>query len=138
MYQLYEFVYSRLKGEANLISQEVEPNQVQKAPEHLLVKKLDREFLVKVVEIEWMEAAGNYVNLHSGGRIYPLRSTLADLCERVKERGFCRTHRSNAVNINAIDHISYLPSGDGEVHLKSGKVVNLSRRYKEDFKQQFE
>lgn len=137
-YQLYQFVYSRLKGEANLIDAEPEQQTTSQAPEHLLVKKLDREFLVKVDNIEWMESAGNYVNLHSAGRIYPLRSTLAELTKRLAEKGFCRTHRSYAVNFSAIDHISYQPSGDGEISLKNGNVVALSRRYKEQFKQRLE
>jgi hypothetical protein len=137
-YQLYLFIYSRLKGEANLIDAEPEQLPASHVPEHLLVKKLDREFLVKVDNIEWMESAGNYVNLHSNGRIYPLRSTLADLSKRLAEKGFCRTHRSYAVNFSAIDHISYQPSGDGEISLKNGSVVALSRRYKDEFKQRLE
>lgn len=135
LYQLYQFVYSRLKGEANLINAEPEQTTPLQAPEHLLVKKLDREFLVKVDSIQWMESAGNYVNLYSDGRIYPLRSTLADLTLRLTEKGFSRTHRSYAVNFSAIDHISYQTSGDGEIHLKNGTVVALSRRYKDEFKQ---
>jgi hypothetical protein len=137
-YQLYQFIYRRLKGEANLIDAEPEQHNPTHVPDHLLVKKLDREFLVKVDDIEWMESAGNYVNLHSGGRIYPLRSTLGDLTKRLAEKGFCRTHRSYAVNFSAIDHISYQPSGDGEISLKNGSVVALSRRYKDEFKQRLE
>jgi hypothetical protein len=137
-YQLYQFVYSRLKGEANLIDAEPKQQPPTHVPEHLLVKKLDREFLVKVDDIEWMESAGNYVNLHSAGRIYPLRSTLADLTKRLAVKGFCRTHRSYAVNFLAIDHIRYQPSGDGEISLKNGSVVALSRRYKDELKQRLE
>lgn len=135
LYHLYHFVYRRLKGEANLIEAESIGHRYSQVPEHLLVKKLDREFLVRVADIEWMESAGNYVNLHSAGRIYPLRSTLAELSERLKSKGFSRIHRSFAVNHYAIDHISYQPSGDGEIHLKNGHKLNLSRRYKDEFKQ---
>lgn len=137
LYQVYQFIYSRLKGEANLIEAQPTPEQNLdcNVPDHLLVKKLDREFLVNVADIEWMESAGNYVNLHSAGRIYPLRSTLSDLSHRLKEKGFSRTHRSYAVNFSAIDHISYQSSGDGEIQLKNGNTVALSRRYKDDFKQ---
>ncbi|MEP1554854.1 MAG: LytTR family DNA-binding domain-containing protein [Paraglaciecola sp.] len=135
LYQVYRFVYSRLKGEANLIG--AESAQTVETPAHLLVKKLDREFLVKVADIEWLEAAGNYVNLHSTGRIYPIRTTFADLTKRLKDKGFYRTHRSYAVNINAIDNISYQPSGDGKIQLKNGHTITLSRRYKDEFKQQF-
>ncbi|WP_438864574.1 LytR/AlgR family response regulator transcription factor [Neptunicella sp.] len=138
MYNLYHFVYSRLKGEANLIeSVEQSPAVQSKVPGHLLVRKLDKEFLVKVSDIEWMESAGNYVNLHSGGRIYPLRATLATTLERLESAGFSRIHRSYAVNHQAIDNISYQPSGDGEITLKNGHKLNLSRRYKDQFKQQF-
>jgi hypothetical protein len=134
-YQLCQFIFSRLKGEANLIDSEPVQKILTHVPDHLLVKKLDREFLVKVDDIEWMESAGNYVNLHAGGRIYPLRSTLADLSKRLAEKGFCRVHRSYAVNFSAIDHITYHPSGDGKISLRNGSVVTLSRRYKDEFKQ---
>ena len=135
LYHLYHFVYRRLKGEANLIDAESTGNKYAQVPEHLLVKKLDREFLVRVDDIEWMESSGNYVNLYSGGRIYPLRSTLAELTDRLRSKGFSRIHRSYAVNHYAIDHISYQSSGDGEIHLKNGHKLNLSRRYKDEFKQ---
>lgn len=135
LYHLFHFVYRRLKGEANLIEAEPAGNKYAQVPEHLLVKKLDREFLVRVADIEWMEASGNYVNLYSGGRIYPLRSTLAELTERLRTKGFSRIHRSYAVNHYAIDHISYQSSGDGEIQLKNGHKLTLSRRYKDEFKQ---
>jgi hypothetical protein len=157
LYYIYRFIYARLKGEASLISQQhkaplivssnqnyesVEQNSDEplfsenssNAPDHLLVKKLDKEFLVKVADIEWLEAAGNYVNLHSGGRIYPLRSTLVALLPRIDSKGFARIHRSYGVNINLIESIASLPSGDGEVHLQGGQTLSLSRRYKEAFK----
>lgn len=133
-FYLFNAIYSRLKGEANLIEQESAATPNQDVPEHLIVKKLDREFLVKVDEIDWMEASGNYVNLYAGGRIYPLRSTLSQLTERLAKRNFSRVHRSHAVNHGAIEHIRYLPSGDGEIQLKNGTRLNLSRRYKDDLK----
>lgn len=135
IYYLYQFIYRRLKGEANLISAESQDHKSLSAPEHFLVKKLDREFLVKVSDIEWLESSGNYVNLHSAGRIYPLRSTLAELASRLTEKGFSRIHRSYMVNHNAIEHISYQSSGDGEIKLKNGCTLSLSRRYKDEFKQ---
>ena len=102
--------------------------------QHLLVKKLDKEFLLEVSAIEYLEACGNYVNLHSQGRIYPLRSTLANLIEQLGTQGFSRVHRSFAVNHAVVAELSYEPSGDGEIRLKSGVTVPLSRRYKEDFR----
>ena len=138
VFQMANFIYVRLKGEASIIADDEEGasvTELARAPEHFLVKKLDKEFLVKVADIEWLESAGNYVNLHSGGRIYPLRTTLAKLSERLSTAGFSRIHRSYAVNHNAIESISYQPSGDGDVLLNAGKMLNLSRRYKDGFKQ---
>jgi len=150
IYQMADFIYSRLKGEANLIDESDEPAATStltdhstenaeeiesNVPKHFLVKKLDKEFLVKVSDIEWIESSGNYVNLHSKGRIYPLRSTLAQITQRLSTVGFSRIHRSHAINQSAIDHIQFQSSGDGEVELKSGKKLNISRRYKDALKQ---
>lgn len=134
VFNVYQFVYSRLKGEASIVD-ETEEQAGNSVPEHLLVKKLDKEFLVKVNDIEWLEAAGNYVNLHSKGRIYPLRSTLTGLLPRIEEKGFSRIHRSFGVNLEMIDSITSSASGDGVIKLKSGQTLALSRRYKDAFKQ---
>lgn len=97
----------------------------------MLVKKLDKEFLVRFDQVQWLEANGNYVNLHSNGRVYPLRTTLSKLEDQLIEQGFCRVHRRYLVNQAAIDHLSFQPSGDGELRLKEGVVLNVSRRYRE-------
>lgn len=132
----YRFILSRLQGEANPI-QEGEQDETQTpAPsiDRLLVKKLGKEFIIKVTDVEWMESSGNYVNLHIDGRIYPLRSTLSRLAEQLEDKGFCRIHRSHAIRMDAVESITPLASGDSEVKMHSGKVLNLSRRYKENFK----
>ncbi|WJG08104.1 LytTR family DNA-binding domain-containing protein [Aliiglaciecola sp. LCG003] len=142
LHQLVIALYGRLKGEASLIKDEAQESQQDDstssnsaAPHHLLVKKLDKEFLVKVTEVEWLESAGNYVNLYQGGRIYPLRGTLGNTLQRIESMGFSRIHRSHGVNHAAIDNIQYAASGDGVVTLKSGKQLAISRRYKSDFKE---
>ncbi len=131
----YGFIISRLQGEANPIAVGEEENISQRF-DRLLVKKLGKEFIVKVEDIEWLESSGNYVNLHSKGRIYPTRATLTHLISQLEEQGFCRIHRSHAVNLNNIESITPLSSGDSEVKLDNGKVLNLSRRYKDAFKSQ--
>ena len=131
----YGFIVSHLQGEARPIAVGEEENITQRF-DRLLVKKLGKEFIVKVEDIEWLESSGNYVNLHSKGRIYPTRTTLTQLISQIEEQGFCRIHRSHAVNLNNIDSITPLSSGDSEVKLVNGKVLNLSRRYKDAFKSQ--
>ena len=131
----YGFIVSHLQGEASPIAVGEEENITQRF-DRLLVKKLGKEFIVKVEAIEWLESSGNYVNLHIKGRIYPTRATLTQLISQIEEQGFCRIHRSHAVNLNNIDSITPLSSGDSEVKLNTGKTLNLSRRYKDAFKSQ--
>lgn len=145
-FHMAQFVYRRLKGDAKLIGDQSSSNQTEISdeqapeplPEHFLVRKLDKEFLVKVDDIDWLESSGNYVNLHSKGRIYPLRATLANTVDLLQHKGFSRIHRSLAVNHHAIHSISYEPSGDGEILLNSGERLNLSRRFKDEFRGRFQ
>ena len=134
MIKSYQYIVGQLQGEANLIA-ENEDTQGAQNIERLLVKKLGKEFIIKVADIEWLESSGNYVNLHIKGRIYPMRITLSELIIKISGQGFCRIHRSYAINFNEVAHITPLSSGDSQVQLLNGKVLNLSRRYKEDFKQ---
>lgn len=136
--QGYNFIISRLQGEANPVAQSEEetesPTEAHNI-DRLLVKKLGKEFIIKIDDVEWLESAGNYVNLHIKGRIYPIRATLTSLIDRISDKGFSRIHRSHAVNLDYVDSITPLSSGDSEIKLINGKVLNLSRRYKEGFKE---
>lgn len=137
----YRFIVSRIIGEANLVAEvetgaeETAESPVLKTGDRILVKKLGKEFIVKLQEVEWMESSGNYVNLHIKDRIYPIRKTLSALAEEIASKGFCRIHRSHAINLDCIESIEPLPSGDSEVKLRSGRVLNISRRYKDELKQ---
>lgn len=128
----YHFIVSRLVGEANLI----ETGETPAVPsnDRLLVKKLGKEFIVKVEDIQWLASSGNYVNLHIDERIYPMRSTLSALLDKIGDKGFSRIHRSYGVNLDFIDSITPLPSGDCKLKLKNNTELNLSRRYRDDLK----
>jgi len=129
----YHFILSQLQGEACLIA-DGEDNFKPQSCERLLVKKLGKEFIIKIEDVEWLESSGNYVNLHIKGRIYPTRATLGRLLDEISDKGFCRIHRSLGVNLDVIDSITPLASGDSEIKLHDGKVLNLSRRYKDQLK----
>lgn len=127
---VYRFVLTRLRGEAKVIATGEDSDEPQQ-PERLLVKKLGKEFIVKVDDIEWIEAAGNYMNLHIEGRVYPIRDTMAKLEKRLNPKQFVRIHRSFMVNIDQIDEVQPLDTGDYKVRLKNGQELNFSRRYRE-------
>jgi len=130
--QSYRFIVSRLHGEATVVQEGEDSPQIS---DRILVKKLDKEFIVNVSEVEWIESAGNYVNLHVGQRIYPMRSTMSAMIDTLQNRGFSRIHRSYAVNLDFVDAIESSPGGGGDVVLQDSRRLPLSRKFHESMKQ---
>ncbi len=133
---LYRFVIRRLRGEAEFLNEEHEQASPQPVTDRFLVKKLGREFLVKVEDIDWIEAAGNYVNLNVGSRAYPLRETMTGIEEKLSASGFIRVHRSVIVNLDRVAEIVPFDSGDGEARLRNDVRVPVSRRYRKILRDQ--
>lgn len=107
------------------------PEAAPDGPQRFLVRKLDREFLIDVDSIDWAQANGNYVNLHVAGRVYPMRSTMAALEEKLDPARFVRVHRSHIVSLSRIASIEPLDTGDARIHLLDGTVVACSRRHRD-------
>ncbi len=136
MIEGYRFLLRRWQGEASVLDPPDEglaPEPVGR-PERFLVRKLGREFLVTANDIEWLQASGNYVNLHMAGRDYPLRSTLANVEAQLDPARFVRVHRSYMVNLDRLASIEPLDSGDARLHLKDGTSLPCSRRYRDCLK----
>ena len=127
---LYRFILRRIQGEAELMDEGEALDEPAVTSERFLVKKLGREFLVRTNDIDWIEACGNYVNLHVGRRVYPLRDTMTRIDGRLADQGFQRVHRSAIVNLERIVELSQTESGDGEARLTSEVVVPVSRSYR--------
>lgn len=101
--------------------------------ERLLVHAGERLLLVRLEEVDWIEAAGNYVELHHDGGTYRYRATLRGLGERLDPRRFARIHRSILVNVDRVAELRPGGSGGGEVILRDGATLALSRRYRRLF-----
>lgn len=131
--EIYRMVLRRLQGEATLLADpdEGEPVESTDRPERFLVRKLGREFLVAATDIEWLQAAGNYVNLRVRGHDYPLRSTISGIEAKLDPARFVRIHRSYMVNLDLVASIQPLESGDAKVQLKDGTELPCSRRYRD-------
>lgn len=137
-YYLIHFAYRRLIGEAAPLAPEKDVTTTHAGlPDHLLVKKLNREFLVRLTDVLWVEAAGNYVNLHTLNGVYPLRMTMKQFCLQAASHGIYRIHRSYAVHAQAINTIDYEDSGDGKLTLSNSATLPVSRRYKDTLKSAF-
>ncbi|WP_429000329.1 LytTR family DNA-binding domain-containing protein [Stenotrophomonas rhizophila] len=120
----------RRQGEAHLLAapEDAPPVEAVDRPERFLVRKLGRDFLVATADVEYAQAAGNYMNLHVRGHDYPLRSTLAALEARLDPARFVRIHRSYVLNLGFLVSIEPLDSGEARVHLADGSALPCSRR----------
>jgi two-component system LytT family response regulator len=99
--------------------------------ERLLVRYLGRIHFVKVEEIDWIEAAGNYLKLHVGPAEHLVRETMQSMESQLDPRFFLRIHRSTMVNIDRIKELQPLFHGDYVVVLKSGRKLSMSRGYRD-------
>lgn len=130
---LYRFILRRLRGEAGFVGAEQDDDD--EIGDRFLVKKLGREFLVRLDDVDWIEASGNYVNLHVGQRVYPLRDTMTNISRRLEPHGFQRVHRSAIVNLDRVAEIVVFDSGDGEARLTNEATVPVSRRFRKELRE---
>lgn len=133
---MVEWFGRHIRGEASLLDvpDEGPPVEAVDRPERFLVRKLGRDFLVATADIEWVQSAGNYVNLRVRGRDYPLRSTLAALETRLDPTVFVKVHRSYLVQLAQVTSIEPLDAGDARLHMADGSVLPCSRRYRESLR----
>lgn len=136
---LYRFMLLRLQGEASLLAPEEnsDAKNEEQRPERLLVRKLGREFLIHTRDIDYIEAAGNYVNIRIGERSYPLRNTMTNIARLLDDTDFKRVHRSYIVNLNRIREIQPLESGDALITLVSDQEIPMSRTYRNNLNSVF-
>jgi len=108
-----------------------------KSLDRLVIKSSGRVFFLRVEELDWIEAAGNYVRLHVGKEAHLLRDTMNSLEARLDPKRFLRIHRSTLVNIERIQELQPLFHGDYVVILRDGTQLNLSRGYRQRLQEIF-
>lgn len=91
----------------------------------------DRIYFVPYSEVDWIEAAGNYVRLRAGTESHLLRTTMHALEEALAGTPFIRIHRSTIVNVERIKELRPTFAGDHVVILRNNERLTLSRTYRE-------
>ncbi len=99
--------------------------------ERFLVKERGRSSLVAVAEIDWIEAAGNYLKLHARSGTHLLRATMKEIEARLDPVRFARIHRTTIVNLDRVRYLEPWSHGDQLVVLQSGEKLTLSRRFRD-------
>jgi two-component system, LytTR family, response regulator len=114
--------------------QDFRPDQ-QKKQERLVVKSGGRVFFVRTEDIDWIEAAGNYVRLHLKDQSHLFRETMNQMEGRLDPQRFFRIHRSRIVNTERIKELQPWFNGEYVVVLHNGTQLRLSRSYREKLEQ---
>ncbi len=135
-----EHIENRNRGalDQRLISLIADLKTEKKYLERLVVKSVGRVFFLRIDEIDWIEAAGNYVKLHVGRESHLIRETMNGIETKLNPDKFLRIHRSTVVNIDRIKELHPMFSGDYSVILRNGAELPLSRNYRERFIELFE
>ena len=102
----------------------------EKLWDRMVVKSGGTTRFVRVVDIDWIEAAGVYVNLHVAGKELLYRAALHEIAEKLDPARFVRIHRSTIVNIESILQLEPISHGEFEVVLKNGARSRVSRSYR--------
>ena len=126
IFAILSFVVDRLTAEA--------ATAAPAPPFRLEVRDGSRTLWLAPAEIERVEAAGNYVELHTSTGPVLHRATLATVAEQLGAHGFVRIHRSRLVRRDAVTAVMTTPAGDFEARLASGASVAGSRRFRADLR----
>lgn len=100
-------------------------------PERLSFKDGSKVVVLAADDIEWIDAAGDYMCIHAGGKTHIIRETMKTLEHRLDPKRFQRVHRSAIVNVDKVKELHPHSNGEYFLILEGGAELKLSRSYKE-------
>jgi two-component system LytT family response regulator len=101
-----------------------------RGPERLVVRSGQEMVFVAVRDLDWIEAADNYVELHVGTQVHLLRETLSSVERRLSPAAFARIRRDAIVNLERVRAVRPAEDGDFEIVLRDGRTLALGRTYR--------
>jgi two-component system LytT family response regulator len=99
-------------------------------PGRLLIPEVGRTRVVRLDQVDWIEAADYYARVHLRDRSHLLRRSLSDLERELDPRRFVRIHRSTIVNVDRVAQLRPLFKGDAVVELEGGRELRVSRQHR--------
>ncbi len=99
--------------------------------ERLVIKAGGRIYFLDTKDIDWIEAEGNYVSVHSARKAHLLRETISSLESQLDPKKFVRIHRSSIVRLDFIQELQPWFHGEYRVILHDGTQLTLSRNHRE-------
>jgi two-component system, LytTR family, response regulator len=122
----------RIEADARLLRMLDEMRSRPQYLERIVVRSGGRILILRIDDIDWIEAAANYVKLHVGGRTYLLRETMTRMEQQLDPERFVRIHRSTIVRVDRIRMLEPLFQGDYLVILEDGSRLPSSRGYRDN------
>ncbi|WP_161597872.1 LytTR family DNA-binding domain-containing protein [Novosphingobium ginsenosidimutans] len=117
-----------------LVADRIPDSIVDPAGVLIEVRDGSRTIWIKPDEVDWVSAAGNYVELHGSFGAQLMRRKLGDLEAELQRQGFARVHRSRLVRQASIASIETRQSGDFDILMRSGDRISGSRRFRTNIK----
>jgi two-component system, LytTR family, response regulator len=115
----------------DLLAKNIEPKiESKQVDDRMVIRAGGKVVFLDVKEIDWIEAAANYVKLNVGKDSYLLREGIGSISERLDPDRFVRIHRSVIVNVRKIKELQPCESGEYIAVLKNGKELSCSRGYR--------
>ena len=108
----------------------------ERARPHVLrfvVRERDRTVIIAAADVDWLEEAHDYDEIHAGGAVHMIRERLSQLEMRLDPARFVRVHRSTIVNLERVREVVPLIRGDATLVLAGGATVRLSRSRRAEF-----
>jgi two-component system LytT family response regulator len=99
--------------------------------ERMSVRVGDRLLVVRLADVDWIAADGDYVRLYVAGKGALVRARMAQLEHRLDPRRFLRVHRSAIANLEAVRSVEVGGSGDYVLRLRDGSRIRISRSYRD-------
>jgi two-component system LytT family response regulator len=115
-----------------------ELKSARRYPDRLLLKDEGNVVVVLVADIDWIEAADNYIKVHARGARYRVRQAIKDVETKLDPAHFARAHRSAIVNLDRVRTLQPMAAGEYVITLSSGDKVALSRGYRDSFREKLE
>jgi two-component system, LytTR family, response regulator len=102
------------------------------------VRHVDRIAFIEAATVDWIEASGDYIELHVGRTRHLVRMTMAEAAERVDPHRFVRIHRSTIVQLDRVSGLEPSVTGEDVILMRDGTRLKVSRRYRHPMRQRLE
>ena len=131
----WQSIDARLDAIVHMIARQKNDLEAAASLDRLTVKNQGRIYFVETSLIDWIQAEGNYVTLHTGSKKHLFRIKMNRIEERLNSKIFIRIHRSIIVNIRSITELRSYFNGSYLFQMKDTTKIFSSRGYKKNVEQ---